>query len=57
MSLQYYFTNDPKINELVLVHFTEKCDAFFNVKLLEYPYMGIMNFQDATKKKKNIYLE
>jgi translation initiation factor 2 alpha subunit (eIF-2alpha) len=52
MNIQYYSVNDPKIDELVLVHFIEKCDAFFNAKLIEYKYDAIMNFQDATKKKK-----
>jgi translation initiation factor 2 alpha subunit (eIF-2alpha) len=52
MNIQYYSTSNPNIDELVLVQFTEKCDAFFNLKLLEYPYEGIMNFQDATKRKK-----
>jgi translation initiation factor 2 alpha subunit (eIF-2alpha) len=52
MNIQYYSVNDPKVDELVLVHFIEKCDAFFNAKLIEYKYDAIMNFQDATKRKK-----
>jgi len=50
---QFYSTNKPEINENVLVHFIEKKDAYFKAKLIEYStYDGILNFQDATKKKK-----
>ena len=52
MNINYYSSENPKLNELVLVHFIEKCDSFFRAKLLEYKYTGILNFQDATKKKK-----
>ena len=52
MRFNYYSNSNPKIGELVLVQFTEKCDSFFKGYLLEYEYDGIMNFQDATKKKK-----
>jgi len=52
MSLQYYSTDTPKLNELVLVKFTKLNDSFFNAILLEYPYTAIMTYQDATKKKK-----
>ena len=52
MNINYYSSENPKLNELVLVHFIEKCDSFFRTKLLEYQYTGILNFQDATKKKK-----
>ena len=51
--INYYSINHPKINELVLVQFTEKNDSFFKAKLIEYDYTGIMNYQDATKKKKS----
>jgi len=50
---QFYSTNKPQINELVLINLIEKKDSYFKVKLIEYDYEGILNFQDATKKKKN----
>lgn len=50
--LQYYSEIDPYVGELVLVHFTEHKDSFINAKLLEYPYNGMMNYQDATKKRR-----
>ena len=51
--LQFYSTDSPFINENVLVHFIEKKDSYFKAQLIEYPlYEGILNFQDATKKKK-----
>jgi len=50
---QFYSTNKPEINENVLVHFIEKKDSYFTAKLKEYTlYDGILNFQNATKKKK-----
>uniref|UniRef100_A0A6C0EE31 S1 motif domain-containing protein n=1 Tax=viral metagenome TaxID=1070528 RepID=A0A6C0EE31_9ZZZZ len=52
--INFYSKNDPIIDELVLIHIIEKCDSFFKAKLIEYNYNGIMNFQDATKKKKVI---
>jgi len=48
----FYSTKNPTIGENVLVQFTNKNDSFFEAKLIEYPYHGIMNFLDATKKKK-----
>jgi translation initiation factor 2 alpha subunit (eIF-2alpha) len=51
-TFQYYSDNNPTEGELVLVQFTEKTDAFFDAKLLEYPYRGMMSFQDATKRRK-----
>jgi translation initiation factor 2 alpha subunit (eIF-2alpha) len=54
MKFNYYSNPNPRINELVLVQFIEKCDSFFKAELLEYDYEGIMIFQDATKKKKII---
>lgn len=54
MNYQYYSTDTPKLNELVLVHFIEINDSFFSAKLIEYSYNGIMTYQDATKKKKVI---
>lgn len=52
LSVQYYYTADPSINENVLVIFTENKSGFFEGKLQEYPYTGIMNYSDATKKRK-----
>jgi len=51
-SVQYYSTIHPQDDEFVLVEFTSKEDSFFKAKLLEYPYTGIMNLCDATKKRK-----
>ena len=49
---QYYSTINPTQGELVLVEFTEKLDSFFDAKLIEYPYRGMMNYADASKKRK-----
>jgi translation initiation factor 2 alpha subunit (eIF-2alpha) len=49
---QYYSTINPTVGELVLVEFTERLDSFFDAKLFEYPYRGMMNFSDASKKRK-----
>ena len=49
---QFYSVINPSIGELVLVQFTERTDSFFDAKLLEYPYRGMMSYQDATKKRK-----
>ena len=52
-NLQFYSTDKPEFNENVLVHFIEMKDAYFKAKLIEYSsYEGILNFKDATKKKK-----
>ena len=51
-SYQIYSTIEPTKYELVLVKFTEILDGYFKAELIEYPYTGIMNFQDASKKKK-----
>jgi translation initiation factor 2 alpha subunit (eIF-2alpha) len=51
-TFQYYSTFNPTKGELVLVEFTEKCDSFFDAKLIEYPYRGMMNYSDASKKRK-----
>ena len=50
--IQFYSTENPGVGEIVLVKFTKKDEAFFDAVLLEYPYRGIMNYQDATKKRK-----
>ena len=51
--LQFYSKPDPSINELVLVKFTAMHDGFFDAVLQEYKgYTGIMNFKDATKKRR-----
>ncbi len=49
---QYYSTINPTVGELVLVEFTERLDSFFDAKLIEYPYRGMMNYSDASKKRK-----
>jgi len=51
-SNQYYSVINPVVGEFVLVHFIERTDSFFDAKLLEYPYRGMMSYQDATKKRK-----
>jgi ribosomal protein S24E len=53
--MNYYSTLYPEIDELVLVVFNKNVDeeGIFKGSLLEYPnYNCIMNYQDATKKKK-----
>jgi hypothetical protein len=51
--LQFYSKPDPSINEVVLVKFTAMHDGFFDAVLQEYKdYTGIMNFKDATKKRR-----
>jgi translation initiation factor 2 alpha subunit (eIF-2alpha) len=50
--IQFYSTANPNVGEIVLVQFTQKMEAFFDAVLVEYPYRGIMNYQDATKKRK-----
>ena len=50
---QFYSIDKPSINEIVLVNFIEKKDSYFKGKLLEYNlYDAILNFHDATRKKK-----
>ena len=52
-NLQYYSNPNPTTNEVVLVQFTKMNEGFFDAVLLEYPhYTGIMNFKDATKKRR-----
>ena len=51
-TIQYYSKINPTVGELVVVQFTKRTDAFFDAKLLEYPYRGMMNYQDATKKRR-----
>ena len=52
MKYQYYANDYPLINELVLTVFDYKEDSFFRGHLLEYNYDCIMNFHDATKRKR-----
>ena len=52
ISNQFYSVINPVVGELVLVQFIERTDSFFDAKLLEYPYRGMMSYQDATKKRK-----
>ena len=49
---QYYSDTDPIIDELVLVKFIKRNESFFDGELLEYNYKGVLNYQDATKKRK-----
>ena len=49
---QFYHNKKPKNNELVLINVIEQLDSYFKVILLEYNIEGILNFKDATKKKK-----
>jgi translation initiation factor 2 alpha subunit (eIF-2alpha) len=50
---QYYSKPNPSKDEMVLVRFTAIKEGFFDAELLEYPsYTGIMNFKDATKKRR-----
>jgi translation initiation factor 2 alpha subunit (eIF-2alpha) len=46
------FNDTPKIGEKVLVQFTKQMDGYFEAKLIDYTMDGIMNFKDATKKRK-----
>jgi translation initiation factor 2 alpha subunit (eIF-2alpha) len=50
--LQYYSQINPEVGELVLVQFTELKDDYIEAKLLEYPYIGIMNYHNASKKRR-----
>jgi translation initiation factor 2 alpha subunit (eIF-2alpha) len=53
--MNYYSIDIPHNNELVLVVFNENLqnEGIFKGKLIEYPnYECIMNYQDATKKRK-----
>ena len=49
---QFYSVNQPEEGELVIVNFISKNDIFFEAKLLEYDFKGIMNYNDATKKRR-----
>jgi len=49
---QFYSVINPVIGEFVLVQFIKRTDSFFDAKLLEYEYRGMMSYQDATKKRK-----
>ena len=49
---QYYSNNNPTLGEIVLVKFTTRSDSFFDAKLLEYPYRGMMSYSDASKKRR-----
>jgi len=42
----------PKVGTTVLAVFTKQKDGYFEAKLVDYPYEGIMNFKDATKRRK-----
>jgi len=49
---QFYSIINPIVGEIVLVQFIARNDSFFDAILLEYPYRGMMSYQDATKKRK-----
>jgi translation initiation factor 2 alpha subunit (eIF-2alpha) len=50
---QFYSNPNPTQNEMILVQFIAIKDGFFDAILLEYPgYIGIMNFKNATKKRR-----
>ena len=51
---QFYSDPEPKENQNVLVRFIKKNDAFFEAELIEYHYRGMMNYSDASKKKRNV---
>jgi len=52
MSNEYMFTTMPKVGTTVLAVFTKQKDGYFEAKLVDYPYEGIMNFKDATKRRR-----
>ena len=52
MSNEYMFTTMPKIGTNVLAVFTKQKDGYFEAKLIDYPFEGIMNFKDATKRRR-----
>ena len=53
-NFQYYSTKYPTEKELVLVIFISKNDSFFDAELTNYlDFRGMMNFSDASRKKKN----
>jgi translation initiation factor 2 alpha subunit (eIF-2alpha) len=49
---QYYANINPTIGELVLVTFSSRTESFFDAKLMEYPYRGMMSYSDASKKRR-----
>lgn len=53
MSIQYYYTSLPQVNELVLIHFTSFKESHIEGQLIEYPECeAFLSYNDATKKKK-----
>ena len=52
LSIPFYNTQKPNINELVLVKFTERTDTHFNGELVDYDCKAFMVYSDASKKKK-----
>ena len=50
--MQFYNAVLPTKDELVLVQFIKRHDSFFEAILLEYKCGGMMNYKDATKKRK-----
>ena len=52
-NLQFYSNEHPAVGMIVLVQFTKKHEGFFDATLMEYiGYNGLMNFQDASKKRR-----
>jgi translation initiation factor 2 alpha subunit (eIF-2alpha) len=49
---QYYSNKNPTIGEIVLVEFSARTESFFDAKLIEYPYRGMMSYSDASKKRR-----
>ena len=49
---QFYNAELPTKGDLVLVQFTKRNDSFFEAILLEYKCSGMMNYKDATKKRR-----
>lgn len=49
---QYFSSPDPEIDELVLVIFNEHNESFIDGSLIHYDYRAMMNYQNATKKRK-----
>jgi translation initiation factor 2 alpha subunit (eIF-2alpha) len=49
---QYFSSPDPNVDELVLVIFNEHTETFIDGELIHYDYKAMMNYQNATKKRK-----
>jgi len=49
---QLYSEINPTVGEIVIVQFTKRNSSFFEATLLEYSYIGMMTYKDATKKRR-----